>query len=509
MTTTQQHDSGETMILAERHGVTKLRKHAFVAIPVGLALRLLLLLQSPIAPDDGKMYLQLARNWADHHIYGLWLDGHLLPSDLRMPGYPAFLAAVGMLLGRFALAISLSQVVVDLCTCFLTALLAITLAPVFARYRVAVAAIWLAATCPFVANYAATILTEVPVTLLATAALICFAQGLRRNSTTFRVGRRTFCFTAQSLTAAGGLLTGVATLMRPEMPLLLAVAAVMYVLRWGRRLGLRHLVLSGSAVAGAFLLPLMPWAIRNYVTLHEVQILSPRYVTLPGEYAPVGYYAWTSTWLERYRDVYMNTWALSESRMNVDDLPASAFDSSSERNRVAALFEQYNESPGLDISPEMDRQFAELARERTRRNPIRSYIRVPFQRALTIWFTPRTELLPVDGKLWPIAAYWNDSPGGWLTTAFIGILGYLYVAMALAGIWIAWRARNLVQPDSGQAGNFWGIALVLAYLVLRTAFLTTVEAPEPRYVVSCYPAVIALAALLWTRKPNAVNTQEE
>jgi hypothetical protein len=32
---------------------------------------------------------------------------------------------------------------------------------------------------------------------------------------------------------------------------------------------------------------------------------------------------------------------------------------------------------------------------------------------------------------------------------------------------------------------------------VRTAFLTTVEAPEPRYVVSCFPLVLAIAAMIW------------
>jgi hypothetical protein len=51
----------------------------------------------------------------------------------------------------------------------------------------------------------------------------------------------------------------------------------------------------------------------------------------------------------------------------------------------------------------------------------------------------------------------------------------------------------------GEAPNLWGISLIVAYILVRTAFLTTVEAPEPRYVVTCYPAVLALAALIWSR----------
>ena len=48
--------------------------------------------------------------------------------------------------------------------------------------------------------------------------------------------------------------------------------------------------------------------------------------------------------------------------------------------------------------------------------------------------------------------------------------------------------------------RFWGIALLVGYMLVRTAFLTTVEAPEPRYVVTCYPVILALAALCWARK---------
>jgi len=40
--------------------------------------------------------------------------------------------------------------------------------------------------------------------------------------------------------------------------------------------------------------------------------------------------------------------------------------------------------------------------------------------------------------------------------------------------------------------------------VLRTAFLTTVETPEPRYVLVCFPALIALAAQVFT--PSAESS---
>src|SRR5207244_2781327 len=115
---------------------------------------------------DTAIYEKLARNWLDHHVYGLFVGGQLTPVDLRVPGYPAFLAAIYALFGRTQLAVMLTQAALDLFTCFLTAALAGFIAPKAQRRRVAVAALWLAATCPFVANYAAVLLTEVLATFL-------------------------------------------------------------------------------------------------------------------------------------------------------------------------------------------------------------------------------------------------------------------------------------------------------------------------------------------------------
>jgi hypothetical protein len=393
-------------------------------------------------------------------------------------------------------------------------MLAAALAPVAARRRVAMAALWVAATCPFVANYSAVLLTEVLAAFLTTAALVCFAIGLGEevSESSFRVlrprnaGRR---LTPFSLAPLGAFLTGVATLVRPESPLILVVAAAVYALRWWKPLSFGKLLLTGAAVAGAFLLPLAPWAGRNFVTLHEAQLLAPRYSTMPGEYATVGYFAWTGTWLERYRDVYLNVWKIGEEQVDLEDLPDQAFDSPQEKARIAELFNQYNNSDNLDISPEMDRVFAEIARERNRRHPFRTYVRVPFQRILTLWFTPRTELLPIDGKLWPIREQWRDSHAAFLVTAGFGALGYLYVALALGGVWAAWRAGKM-RPgarDPVNAPNFWGLALVLGYLFVRTVFLMTLEAPEPRYVIPCYPSLLALVGLLWTRSANASDDE--
>jgi hypothetical protein len=490
------------MIPARLNDVTGLPKQVFLALLAGLGLRLLFVLGFPASAGDTPLYLQLARNLADHHVYGLWINGQLVPTDLRTPGYPAFLGGIALLLGRAIKPILLSQAILDLSTCLLTASLTFALAPAVARRRVALAGLWLAATCPFVANYSAVVLTEGLAAFLSTAACLCFVLSLNGEITKYTWKGRPFVISNMSVACFGAFLTGLASLVRPEMPLLVGTAGVVLTFRWWKSIGWRKLARLGAAMGVAFLLPLAPWAARNFITLREVQFLAPRYATLPGEYAPTGYHAWTKTWLTRYRYVYGTLWKIGDEPVETWELPGTAFDSPEEKARVIALLDQYNASLNLDLPPQLDHEFAEIARERTARNPLRTFVWVPFQRALTIWFTPRTELLPSSAAIWPIPEHWDENPLDVLVAIFFACLNYLYVGLALGGIWVAWRTRRAIGSSEPlpEAANLWGIALLVAYLAVRTVFLTTVEAPEPRYLVPCFPAVLALAALFWSRE---------
>jgi hypothetical protein len=45
--------------------------------------------------------------------------------------------------------------------------------------------------------------------------------------------------------------------------------------------------------------------------------------------------------------------------------------------------------------------------------------------------------------------------------------------------------------------------LLVCFLLLRSAFLGTLENPEPRYTLECYPAIIVLASSLLCRSKFA------
>jgi hypothetical protein len=254
--------------------------------------------------------------------------------------------------------------------------------------------------------------------------------------------------------------------------------------RWRRRRDWWKLVRVGTLMGAGLLIPLAPWAARNWVTLHKAQLLATRYSEAPGEYAPRGFYSWTFTWLWRVSEIEQVPWKLDIERIHADDVPPGAFDSPAERARVADLFERYDRT--TTMTPEVDSGFAQIASERTARHPFRTYLTIPLLRAWTIWFTPRVDILPFSGSLWPIRAEWEDDPVGYGVTVLFALFGFGYVALAAAG---TWTARN--RPAA---------SILSTFVVVRTIFFATVAlTPEPRYVLECLPALIALAAQIWSR----------
>ena len=103
----------------------KMRANVAAAVCAGLALRVYLVLKFPVTDTgDAPFYIELAWNWLKNGVYGFAVHGQLTPVDMRVPGYPAFLAAVFAVAGQSPRAAMLAQVVVDLATCFVIALIA-------------------------------------------------------------------------------------------------------------------------------------------------------------------------------------------------------------------------------------------------------------------------------------------------------------------------------------------------------------------------------------------------
>jgi hypothetical protein len=458
-------------------------KHLVPALLAGLLLRLFFILKFPFYSGDTAYYEELARNWLYHGVYGFYSHGQLFSSDLRVPGYPGFLALVYTLAGPGRRAVMLAQAFVDLATCVLAAAIAARLAanlPEASRGRIASAALWLTALCPFTANYAAVPQTEVLATFFTTLAILILLSPASLQIEFIPSDRK--LLRAARVWFAGGLVVGLGTMVRPETPLLLIAVLLALWFRDPRPANWKRLTVAALGMTLGLLMPLTPWAARNAVSLGRVQFLAPRYAETYGDVLPTGFYAWTKTWMFRFQDAYLFTWKLPSQPIDFKDLPKYAADSPDERSRVASLLQRYNNAHGMTLG--LDREFAELARERARRHPIRTYLWIPFERAAAMWFTPRITLLPYSGRLWPPLESYRSNLTDFAVTLGFAILNILYLTMALITAW------------SGRTNA--GILLIALYVFVRTAFLTQLITCEPRYVLVCYPALLALAAQLFS-----------
>jgi 4-amino-4-deoxy-L-arabinose transferase-like glycosyltransferase len=444
----------------------------------GLGLRGLLVAYFPGVTDDSRFYANIAQNWLQHGVYGITNSGVVVPTLSRLPGYPAFLAAIFALcgVGNFR-AVLLVQTLFDLATCYLIADLARRL---FSE-RAARAAFLLAALCPFLANYAAAALTETLEIFFTVLALDLAFRGLGVGQTEARQAHPN---AGQRMVWVGcGLSVGAAILLRPDGGILLAAIGGYLLWQLARALrtgsgGARTILWAGLLVAAGAAAPLIPWTLRNLHTLHRFEPLAPRYATDADDIVMTGFNRWVKTWMADYVSVQEIYWAIPGAEFDLTRLPRRAFDSEQQREQTSELVAEYNDS-GHDMTEELDARFATLAAERVHAAPLRYYLWLPAVRIADMWLRPRTELFPSDPRWWEF----NDD-GRWLAVSLVfGVVNLAYVALAAAGL--------------RHSREFFGIGLFVLFLLLRSVFLGSLENPEPRYTLECYPLVIVLASALF------------
>jgi 4-amino-4-deoxy-L-arabinose transferase-like glycosyltransferase len=454
-----------------------------------LALRLIFLVHFPGIVDDSRLYADIAMNWLQYGVYGISNSGQVVPTLSRLPGYPAFLAVVFAVFGwsNFR-AVLLVQIVFDLGTCLLVA----DLARRMFSDQAAKAAFMLTALGPFLANYSAAVLTETLEIFFTALALDCAIWGLAG----LRPDGGSPPWSKWLPWLGCGLAVGACLLLRPDGGILLAaLGAYLCLLLAGAILKQRqsagHAPVLFPILRAAIILvigalaPLVPWTLRNLHTLHRFQPLAPRYANDSDEPVMVGFNRWTKTWIADYTSVQEIYWNVPGSAIDISRLPRRAFDSAQQRQETAELFADYNQDH--DITPELDQRFAALAAARIRAAPLRYYVGLPALRIADMWLRPRTELLPSDPRWWEF----NDDRT-WLAVSIVfGLVNLAYVVAALGGF-LRWR-------------EMYGAGLFVLFLILRSLFLGTLENPEPRYTLECYPVLIIAASALFIGKTHRTH----
>src|ERR1700733_856741 len=297
--------------------------YAAIALAAGLALRLWFVAHAARVDGDTLLYGSIARNWMQHGVYGFTVSANgPVPTLIRLPGYPLFLMACFRVFGvEHYASVMYVQCAIDLLTCLLIAALARRL---FGG-RAAMAALWLSALCPFMAAYPAAPLTEV--LTLFTIALTFY--GFERWASAGCGFNRWLWVTGAAMAYS--------VLLRPEQGLF--AAAVVPAMLWMiRRLGgWQHSPWKGMlpvmAAALCVVVPLAPWAVRNWRTFHVIQPLAPRYATDPGEDVPLGFQRWYRTWAIDFASTEEVYWNYDGAPVWIGDVPPRAFDSEDQYTR--------------------------------------------------------------------------------------------------------------------------------------------------------------------------------
>ncbi len=432
-----------------------------IALAAGAALRLWFIHAYPEIQGDPLVYGDIAKNWMLHGIYAKSLAGHILPTLIRLPGYPLFLILCFRLFGmEHYNAVMYVQVAIDLATCILIAALARRIWSPRAGWW----ALWLAVLCPFTANYTATPLTE-------TLELFSIALAFYAFDRFLAVPRWPWALTL-------AFAWSYAAILRPDGALLavaLCPALVFYGAgAWGRAPMIRWALLCGLLSV----LPFIPWTLRNARTFHLFEPLAPRYATDPGEPINPGFQRWTKTVCVDLACTWEVYWNIDNDVINLADLPSRAFDSPQQSIDTRNLIDEYNRTTTLN--PALDARFAALAAQRIHEHPVRYYIALPLARLADMWLRPRTEMLWIELRWWQYSRHHSET----IFSIGYAALNLAYLAAALIGF--------LKRPRLS--------GVILAFVLLRCALLLTLEAPEPRYTLECFPPLIVLAAVALSRK---------
>jgi 4-amino-4-deoxy-L-arabinose transferase-like glycosyltransferase len=443
-----------------------------LASAAAFVLRLIFLLRFPGVVNDSFIYGDIAKNWLQHGTYGLSGPDEISPTYIRLPGYPAFLAFIFAVFGmEHYRTVLVVQMFIDVGTCFLCADIALR----WGGPRFAKTAFVLTALCPFLADYSAAALTETLEIFFTALALDFALRGLQIRQFRYWAG----C----------GISCAAATLLRPDGTLL--VIAIAGYLIWKSIFQqpapeTRKRFLQAAVIVLIFATaPLIPWALRNWNVFHRFQPLAPRYANEEDEFVPMGFNHWVKSWIVDYVSVEEIYWPVPGSPIDVAQLPARAADNPKQWQKTSRLIGEYNAM--LHVSEALDKKFEALASKRISSHRFRYYIQLPVLRVADMWLRPRTEMLPCDSRWWEF----NDEPQWSALAIFLGVANLFYVACALLG-WVRHR-RTLAT------------GLLVLFILVRSAFLSTLENPEPRYTLEMYPVVIVLAAAGLLRQKTAAQ----
>lgn len=296
-------------------------------------------------------------------------------------------------------------------------------------------------TQPFTGIWSRTIYSEEAVTFLTFAGLLALS---------FFVFNRQSKAVALAGTILAGVTLGLASILRSDVLALntvfvfcLTIYIAFFAGSWPRwkRLKIASLLLSFIAI---------PLLMSSYQLASSGQ-----FGIFTNDRDHEGYFGWVRTWPATPCEYETFAFFSRRHLWTVENYPAKAFDSESEKKTFAAIMEKWKNDYYLAASPAMDAQFKQLAQEKIRRNPIRHFIVNPAIRIFQYWFN-------TDGSQFYTIPFLLQRPISSLVAGLILAARLLLIALFLAGLVISLKR---LQHESWVF--FFGL-VSYAYVILRT-----------------------------------------
>jgi 4-amino-4-deoxy-L-arabinose transferase-like glycosyltransferase len=366
-------------------------------LAVGLQYRLdNVLHRAFLIEGDANGYWELGQKIAAGEEYAIYDPPRRV---LRMPGFPALLAATIKLSDGSLLAARLALAAVGTAACALVYWLGCEL---FDR-RTGLFAAAIAAFSPVLAGFSVLVLSETLFAAAMLASLVAMAVLVRvaRHSVSGGSAPRAAPLRGHWLALLTGLLIGAANYARPSWLLAAPLFALVYLL-WSD--DKKRAVLHGALILAGLAIAIAPWALRNYlVTGHAVV---------------------TTLWVGPSLYDGLNPDATGDSDMQ--------------------FFENDAVMRRLGLSEyEMDRYYREHAWEFVRENPGRT-LELALIKLARFW------------KPWPNAEQFNQP----LVSAAVAVWFVPLVALAICGAWAARRQFWALALSAGPILYFTAIHLV-------------------------------------------------
>jgi hypothetical protein len=156
-------------------------------------------------------------------------------------------------------------------------------------------------------------------------------------------------------------------------------------------------------------------------------------------------------------------------------------------------------SQPVEMTPETDAGFAQIAQERIARHPLRFFFWLPVKRAYSLWFDTHSQYYPFDGELLPLDDLDYDIHQQYWLPLFAA-LTFAYTLLGILGGWSLWETRDFLARQ-------W-LLLTALMIFLRIGFFSTLENPEPRYVVEIFPLLSVLGGIALSRTASLLKTSK-